>query len=222
MFRWDSPKPERLSVDGPKVAVLPTGLAASLVEGLVFVSKHTPARRALIGSLVAGLVAAPLAVGVLAAPVQANPGGTSLVIREVYAGGGSTSSAASYKVDFVELYNPTSAAVSVNGWSVQYRSATGSAANAGVLPNKVVAAHDTFLVQLGTVSTGGADLPTPDATIGTLNLAAASGLVILSNTTTALTVPTGNVVGATGVVDAVGYGATVTSFETARAATVAP
>ena len=88
------------------------------------------------------------------------------------------------------------------------------------LPNKVVPANDRFLIGMGSVSTGGADLPATDATASTLNLAAASGLVILSNGTTALTVPTGNIpAGTTGVVDAVGYGATVTSFETARMAT---
>ncbi|MFB9315041.1 5'-nucleotidase C-terminal domain-containing protein [Nocardioides plantarum] len=184
-------------------------------------SLHASARRGLIGSIVAGLVVTPLAVGLTVAPARANVAGTNLVISEVYGGGGSTSSAASYKQDFVELYNPTDAPISLSGWSIQYRSATGSAANAVALPNKVVPANDRFLIAMGAVSTGGADLPAADATASTLNLAAASGLVVLSNGTAALTVPTGNIpAGTTGVVDAVGYGATVTSFETARMATV--
>ena len=183
-------------------------------------STHVSWRRGFVASALLGLVAAPLAV-IVAAPAQANVAGTNLVIGEVYGGGGSTSSAASYKQDFVELYNPTNGPISLSGWSIQYRSATGSAGNAVALPNKVVPANDRFLIAMGSVSTGGADLPATDAVASTLNLAAASGLVVLSNGTTALTVPTGNIpAGTSGVVDAVGYGATVTSFETARQATV--
>ena len=55
-----------------------------------------------------------------AAPAQANPGGTALVISEVYGGGGNAS--ATYTHDFVELYNPTNAPISLAGMSLQYRS----------------------------------------------------------------------------------------------------
>ena len=57
-------------------------------------------------------------------PRSANTAGTGLVISEAYGGGGN--SGATYNNDFIELYNPTCAAISVNGWSVQYRSAAGT------------------------------------------------------------------------------------------------
>ena len=50
---------------------------------------------------------------------------TSVVISQVYGGGGN--SGATYKNDFVELFNPTAAPVSLAGWSVQYASSHGHA-----------------------------------------------------------------------------------------------
>ncbi|MCY3004290.1 MAG: lamin tail domain-containing protein, partial [Planctomycetota bacterium] len=47
-----------------------------------------------------------------------------VVISQVYGAGGN--SGATYNRDFVELYNTTSAPVSLSGWSVQYASTTGS------------------------------------------------------------------------------------------------
>lgn len=51
---------------------------------------------------------------------------TSVVINEVYGGGGN--SGATYTNDFIELTNRSDAAVSLDGWSVQYHSggATGT------------------------------------------------------------------------------------------------
>jgi hypothetical protein len=49
---------------------------------------------------------------------------TSVVISQVYGGGGN--SGATYENDFVELFNPTDAPVTVAGWSVQYVSSTGT------------------------------------------------------------------------------------------------
>ena len=51
-------------------------------------------------------------------------GSASLVISQQYGGGGN--SGATWRSDFVEIFNPTSSAVSVSGWSVQYASAAGS------------------------------------------------------------------------------------------------
>ena len=45
----------------------------------------------------------------------------SLVISQVYGGGGN--SGATLKNDFIELFNPGGASVSLAGWSVQYASA---------------------------------------------------------------------------------------------------
>ena len=56
------------------------------------------------------VVAVSLSPVAVAAPALASPAGTALVLSEVYVNGGS--SGASYLNKFVELYNPTSSAVS--------------------------------------------------------------------------------------------------------------
>ncbi len=63
---------------------------------------------------------------VLAMPVRtyAGPGSGSIVISQVYGGGGN--SGATWKNDFVELYNRGPVAVDVTGWTVQYASAAGT------------------------------------------------------------------------------------------------
>src|SRR5690242_16518143 len=70
--------------------------------------------------------AAPIGV-----PRAAAPQSSSLVISQVYGGGGN--SGAVWHNDFIELFNPTGSPVSVNGWSVQYASATGSSWQATAL-----------------------------------------------------------------------------------------
>ena len=49
---------------------------------------------------------------------------SGVVISQVYGGGGNAS--APYQNDFIELFNRGASAVSLNGWSVQYASATGT------------------------------------------------------------------------------------------------
>src|SRR2546423_7537572 len=49
---------------------------------------------------------------------------STIVVSQVYGGGGNAG--ATYKNDFVELYNRSAAPVSVNGWSVQYAATTGT------------------------------------------------------------------------------------------------
>ncbi len=73
------------------------------------------------------VVALIVALMVSFLPAQVRPVyavSTSIVISQVYGGGGN--SGATYKNDFIELYNLGSAAVDVTGWSVQYGSSTGS------------------------------------------------------------------------------------------------
>ncbi|MCL1841495.1 MAG: lamin tail domain-containing protein, partial [Propionibacteriaceae bacterium] len=41
-----------------------------------------------------------------------------VIINEVYGGGGN--SGAAFNQDFIELYNPTDAAIDLSGWSLQY------------------------------------------------------------------------------------------------------
>ena len=88
------------------------------------------ARRMRVGSLARLALGVALGGSVLiGSPAGAAPAGDEIVINEVYVNGGSAG--ATYLNKFVELYNPTDHAISVNGWSVQYRSATGTAASAG-------------------------------------------------------------------------------------------
>ncbi|MEO5501704.1 MAG: lamin tail domain-containing protein, partial [Ginsengibacter sp.] len=128
-------------------------------------------------------------------------GQTHLVISQVYGGGGNSS--ASYTNDFIELYNPTSAAINVKDYSVQYASSTGTSwTSTTVLPDKDIQPGNYFLIQEASGGAVGAAMPTPDAT-GTINLSASKGKVILVSIATASTgsCPTTN------VIDKVGYGA---------------
>ncbi len=61
--------------------------------------------------------------------VEASPAATGtspVVINEAYLSGGSAGAA--FKNKFVELYNASDAPVSLDGWSLQYRSARRSGA----------------------------------------------------------------------------------------------
>jgi predicted extracellular nuclease len=155
-----------------------------------------------------GLMAA-VAVLVSALPAAATPSAESptggVVISQVYGGGGNTG--ATYKNDFVELFNAGTAAVSVTGWSVQYASATGTTWQTTVLAGSIPAGG-YYLVQEAQGAGGTAALPTPDAT-GTIALSAAAGKVALVSTTAALS----GACPAPGSVDFVGFGTTPNCFE---------
>lgn len=181
--------------------------------------KITPWKTALGTALSAGLIAAPL-TAVPAAALEASPAaaGTSpVVISEAYLSGGSAGAA--YKNKFVELYNTSDAPVTLDGWSIQYRSATGAAAPsttaalAGSIPAK-----GYYLLKGGSNGTAGLDLPAADATAAGFNPAGAGGTIVLAKQATALgELATGSVVEPANVADLLGYG-TSNTFET-RAAT---
>jgi predicted extracellular nuclease len=111
------------------------------------------------------------------------PSLAGVVISQVYGGGGN--SGASYTNDFVELYNSTGSAVSLAGASVQYQGSTGTTWAATPLSGSI-AAHGYYLVQEGAGAGGTTALPAPDA-IGTTNLSATVGKVILVPQATAVT-----------------------------------
>ena len=167
--------------------------------------------------IAAGAGLALLAAGLTpVAAASANPAGTGLVISEVYGGGGN--SGATFLNDFIELYNPTASAISVDGWSVQYRSQAGNTAALTNLAGSVPAGGH-YLVQEGGNAAVGDPLPTPDAT-GTLAMSGSNGVVLLANDTTPITA-LGNLAGnattppPANLVDMVGYGG-ASSFETAN------
>ena len=170
--------------------------------------------RGRIGALAVTCVAALSLGSLAAAPAVADPTGTGVVINEAYLSGGSAGAA--FKNKFVELYNPTSAPITLDGMSLQYRSATGSGAFNGVAPlTGVIPAGGYYLVQGNSNGTNGAELPAPDA-VSTLTPSGTNGTLALVEGTAAVTLTPGSVVGADGVVDVLGYG-TSNTFETKAA-----
>lgn len=130
---------------------------------------------------------------------------TSLVISEVYGGGGSSSSR--YRYDFIELLNIGSSPVNLNGWSVQYASEMGT--NWSVTPlTGTVQPGSNFLIRMGSMGSG-TNLPAADDT-GTTAMSASAGKVALVNGTTALT---GACPTASRYVDLVGYGTSTNCSE---------
>ena len=166
-------------------------------------TSRTP-RAAVLGLTVGSLVAGGLA---LAPTASAEPSKT-IVINEVYGGGGNAG--ATYKNDFIELTNISTAPVSVTGWSVQYTSATGTAwAVTGI--NGTIAPGGRYLVAEAAGTGGTTELPSP-RTSGSIAMAAGAGKVALSTTQTALTCGSA-CAGTPAVVDFVGYGTTANNFE---------
>ena len=124
-----------------------------------------------------------------------------IVISQVYGGGGN--SGATLKNDFIELYNRGAASVTLNGWSIQYGSATGafSAANTKSIPDgTVILPGKYFLIKCAAGTGGTQELPTPDFTTD-LALGATNGKVALANASTPVTGPTDAT-----VIDFVGFG----------------
>lgn len=107
----------------------------------------------------------------------------SVVISQMYGGGGN--SGAPFTHDFVELFNRGSAPVSLNGWSIQYASATGtgnfgaSSTQLTELPNVTLQPGQYYIIQQAGGATGAA-LPAPDLIDPTpIAMAAAAGKVAL-------------------------------------------
>ena len=135
-------------------------------------------------------------------------GSSSIVISQVYGGGGNIG--ATYKNDFIELFNRSNINVGVFGWSVQYASTFGST---WIVTNisGVIQPGRYFLVREAPGAGGTTDLPTPDAT-GLISMSGTTGKVALVGSQTALTCDTGCLPNA-GIVDFVGYGSSASSFE---------
>lgn len=156
----------------------------------------------IVRSMVALVALAVVGSVLYAAPAQAvSP---NIVISQVYGGGGNTG--ATFKQDFIELFNRGDATVDISGWAVQYGSST---AVAGVFSGtttipagKTLAPGQYFLVQQAAGTGGTTDLPTPDVT-GTIAMSGTNGKVRVIDT-------------ALSPVDLVGYGSAVES-ETAAA-----
>ncbi|GAA1699415.1 hypothetical protein GCM10009808_16270 [Microbacterium sediminicola] len=141
----------------------------------------------------------------------ASTDGEGVIINEVYLKGGSAN--AVYTDKFVELYNPGDAAQSLEGWSLQYRSASGTGGPSVNVPlSGTIEADDYFLIAFDGNGANGAALPvTPDLDIDSVfNASGTSGTLWLSDTTDALTLATGSISGVEHVVDLIGYGSSGT------------
>lgn len=157
------------------------------------------------------LLTTALAVGLsplVVAPGPAAAAAEGVVISEVYGGGGAATSV--WGRDWVELHNPTGSEVSLDGASVQYRSASGTGNPSGVTAlSGAIEPGGYYLVGLGT-GTAGEPVGPVDAS-GTTQLSGSAGTVFLADQATALTAPAvGSVAQRAGVVDLVGYGASNT------------
>jgi len=166
-------------------------------------------------ALALGAALAATVTGLTLAPVPAaQAASTGLVISEVYGGGGN--SGATYTHDFIELYNPTSAPIPVDGMSVQYRSSGGTAAANGVTAlSGSVPAGGHYLVQEAAGAGGTTALPSPDAT-GSIAMSGSAFTVWLATGTTALSPAADGTAVRDGIVDLVGVNSN--TFETAKAA----
>lgn len=154
--------------------------------------------------------ATAMALAVMSLASHASTNG--VVISQVYGGGGN--SGATLKNDFIELLNAGANPVSLNGWSVQYASATGTSWQVTSLSNVTLQPGQYYLIQQAAGTGGTTALPTPDA-IGTIAMSGTAGKVALVNTTTALT---GTAATNPAVLDYVGYGTNANAFEGSAAA----
>src|SRR5512138_1538633 len=115
-------------------------------------------------------------IALLAVPRPTSALSNSLVISQVYGGGGN--SGAPYRNDFIEVFNRGNNAVNVSGWSVQYATMTGTLWSVTALADTLIPPGGYLLIQEASGGANGALLPTPDVT-DTHNMAAASGKVAL-------------------------------------------
>ena len=140
------------------------------------------------------------AVGTIVNDDEPPPVLTDVVISQVYGAGGN--SGATLTHDFVELFNPGAAPVTLDGWSVQYTSAAGTGTWLVTPLVGTIQPGAYFLVQMAAGTGGTQPLPTPDAS-GTIGMAAGAGKVALQTNATAIV--GGCPIQATA--DLVGYGA---------------
>jgi predicted extracellular nuclease len=155
-------------------------------------------KRTLLNLLV--VIALVISVVSIASPARVVQAVSStIVISQVYGGGGN--SGATYKNDFIELYNLGTSAVDLSTWSVQYASSTGSSWQRTNLTGSLQPGH-YYLIQEAAGTGGTVNLPAPDAT-GTIAMSATTGKVALVNNQTTLsgTCPAG-----ASIIDFVGFG----------------
>jgi lamin tail-like protein len=148
-------------------------------------------------------------------PTAAGAGASDVVVSQVYGGGGNAG--ATFRNDYVELFNAGTGTVDLSGWTVQYATAAGTTWQTTALSGTIAPGH-YYLVQLASNAEVGSALPPPDAT-GTSNLGGTSGKIALVRGAAALTcgASAGSCSADSLVEDLVGYGST-SDFEGAGSA----
>lgn len=136
---------------------------------------------------------------------QARAVSSSIVISQIYGGGGNAGS--TYTNDYIEIFNLGTSTVNLSGWSIQYAGATATTWNKTDLAGTLQPGQ-YYLIQEAAGTGGTLALPAPDAT-GAIAMSATSGKVALVSNTTLLS-------GAcpAGVIDFIGFG-TANCSETA-------
>ncbi|OQA20060.1 MAG: hypothetical protein BWY63_01588 [Chloroflexi bacterium ADurb.Bin360] len=135
----------------------------------------------------------------------------ALRISQVYGAGGNSS--ATYRNDFVELFNAGSSTINLSSYSIQYASATGTNwSNQKTNLTGSIAPGKYYLIQLASGGSSGSLLPTPDTT-GITNMSATAGKIALVNNQTGLPTETCPDPSTNGILDLVGYGASANCYE---------
>jgi hypothetical protein len=145
------------------------------------------------------------ALGLLLVAASASGSGSGgIVVGEIFAAGGN--SGAAYANDYVELFNRGAGPVAIDGWTLQYASASSATWQSTALSGSIPAGGH-YLVQLASGGANGAALPAPDAT-GASNLAVTGGKVAVVADATALScgASPGSCSALSSVEDLVGYG----------------
>jgi YD repeat-containing protein len=144
--------------------------------------------------------------GVMSSPLP-QQSSAAVVVSQIYGGGGNTG--ATYKNDFIELFNRSNTIVDLTNWSVQYAAPGGSTWQVVALTGSL-GPGQYYLVQAAPGASGTTDLPAPDAT-SNISMNSSAGKVALVSRTVALsgTYPLGD----SNIIDFVGYGSTASAFE---------
>ncbi|MGD9563167.1 MAG: DNA/RNA non-specific endonuclease [Pyrinomonadaceae bacterium] len=165
----------------------------------------------------------PTSRNITAGPANTAAVSPNIVISQIYGGGGNVSGS-QYTNDFVELFNRGDQPVSLNGWSTQYASASGTNWLVTPLGNVTLQPGQYYLIQYASGGSNGATLPTPDLIAPEVtvngntfipNLSGSSGKLALVNSTTQL--PANSCPVSSTIVDLIGYGASASCFEAVRA-----
>jgi len=138
--------------------------------------------------------------------------GSTVIIYEVYGGGGNTG--ALYSNDYVILYNTTDAAIDLTGYSIQYASSTGTFTNNLNLVG-TIDAHAYYVIQLAAGATVlDKPLPVTANVTGGIAMSKSDGKVALVHALASYSI-TGSSDAA--VIDFVGFGG-ASDFETTATA----